>query len=70
MSKSVQVKVEEIKFDGEFSHWLGTLWYLDEVICECTAPTFYGALDCVLESLEDEGTLVDLDWLRQDANKN
>lgn len=70
MSKSVQVKIEEMKFDGEFSHWLATLSYLGEVISECTAPTFYSALDCVLDGIEDDGTPIDVAWLRQDANKN
>ncbi len=68
-NKSVRVEVEERTYDGVFSHWEATLWYEDDIICECTGPTFYGVFDCVMESLEDEGTPVDLDWLRQDKNK-
>jgi hypothetical protein len=69
-SKSVKVEIVERTYEGEFTTWEATLWYLDEIICECTGPTFYGVLDCVMETLENEGTPVDLDWLRQDSNKN
>lgn len=69
-SGSVSVEVEQITFDGEFSHWLATLKYNKEIICECTAPTFWGALDCAIETITEDGSVVDQQWLSLDANKN
>lgn len=66
----ISVEVKRITFGDDFSHWEASLYHNEEIICHCTGPTFWSALDCVLESLTDEGSLIDPQWLNADANKN
>jgi hypothetical protein len=68
----VNLKIYQVEFDGEFSHWQFDLSVGGDVISQGTSPTFFGCMDFdvffpdIDHNPED---LLDMKYFEMDANK-
>lgn len=67
-SEKVQWEVRKVKFVGDIDHWFGQLKFLDEVVCEVTAPSFWGAVDAMMEYLTESDSAIDFKWMEEGKN--
>jgi hypothetical protein len=68
----VNLRIYQVEFDGEFSHWEYELSVGGHVVSEGTSPTFFGCMDFDIfwqDIDHNPEDLLDMKYFEMDANK-
>lgn len=68
-NSDVLISITRVSYLGDPTHWEGVITVQNQVVCQVTGPTYWGVLASLTDSLTDEGTIVNQEWLSWDANK-
>lgn len=73
-SGEFNLKIRQVQFDEEFSHWEWEVYIGKEIISEGTSPDFFGCVDAAFEIFYPDVNhtpedLIDMEFFKKDANK-
>lgn len=68
-SSNVLISITRVSYLGEPRHWEGVITVQNRVVCQVNGPTYWGVLDRLTDSLKEEETIFNKEWLNWDANK-